>query len=235
MQADNSVSVIIPCWHDNAALEVLLGNLNDLARDTQQSLQLLVVDAANSPQCKAICQQHGAQWLASSPCRGEQLRQGAAHAQHGILWFLHADAQLAGNPLPEMQRTIAAGAAGGFFTFRFAGAPCWQSRVVEQLTGWRNHFGIPYGDQGLFVERNAYQACGQHSPWPLFEEVDLVKNLRNFGAFQRLEYGLLVNPRRWQRDGWWRRSLLNRLLAVAHAIGVSPFTLARLYQRRQRS
>src|SRR3990167_4813019 len=108
---------------------------------------------------------------------------------------------------------------------------CWATRVLEQLIGWRNRFGTPYGDQGLFVERSAYLACGQHSPWPLFEEVDLVNNLRGLGDFQRIEHGLLVDPRRWQRDGWWCRSLSNRLLALAHACGVSAFTLARLYQR----
>ena len=59
----------------------------------------------------------------------------------------------------------------------------------------------------------------------------LVKNLRSLGAFKRIDHGLLVDPRRWQRDGWWKRSLLNRLLALAHACGVSAFALARLYQR----
>lgn len=169
--------------------------------------------------------------LASAPCRGQQLRQGAAQAQHSILWFLHADAQLLGNPLLGVQAVMSNGAVGGFFAFRFAGPSCWQSRVLEQLIGWRNRFGIPYGDQGLFVERSAYLACGQHSPWPLFEEVDLVNNLRGLGDFQCIEHGLLVDPRRWQRDGWWCRSLSNRLLALAHACGVSAFTLARLYPR----
>lgn len=231
MPASRPISVIIPCWQDDLALEALLARLNDLAQRARQRMQLLVVDAANSANCQQICQQYGAQWLVATPCRGEQLRLGAAHAQHLTLWFLHADAQLRGNPLVELQAVMASGAVGGFFTFRFSGPPCWQSRVLEWLISWRNQFGIPYGDQGLFVERSAYQACGQHSPWPLFEEVALVKNLRSLGAFRRIDHGLLVDPRRWQRDGWWKRSLLNRLLALAHACGVSAFALARLYQR----
>lgn len=234
MQANRAISVIIPCWHDHAALAALLARLNGLAQRARQQLQLLVVDAANSPDCQRICNQLGAQWLASAPCRGQQLRQGAAQAQHSILWFLHADAQLLGNPLLDVQAVMSNGAVGGFFAFRFAGPSCWQSRLLEQLIGWRNRFGTPYGDQGLFVEHSAYLACGQHSPWPLFEEVDLVSNLRGVGDFQRIEHGLLVDPRRWQRDGWWRRSLSNRLLALAHACGVSAFTLARLYQRGHR-
>lgn len=227
---DNSpISVVIPCWQDEAVLGQLLAQLHRLAQASRQVLQIIVVDAARSQSCRDICLRHGAQWLPAHPCRGEQLRLGAGHARHSILWFVHADARLHGNPLPELRAAINAGAVGGYFAFRFAGRGCWQSRLLERLIGWRNHFGVPYGDQGLFVEASAYRACGQHSPWPLFEEVELVRQLRLLGRLVRLEQGLRVDPRRWRRDGWWRRSLRNRLLALAHALGVPATHLAGLY------
>lgn len=232
MPASAPISVIIPCWEDEALLGQLLAQLHRLAQSSRQSLQIIVVDAARSQSCREICHRHGAQWLPATPCRGEQLRLGAGHARHSILWFLHADAQLPGNPLPELRAAIGAGAVGGYFAFSFAGPGCWQSRLLERLIAWRNHFGVPYGDQGLFAEASAYHACGQHSPWPLFEEVELVKRLRRLGRFVRLEQGVQVDPRRWQRDGWWRRSLRNRLLALAHAVGVPATRLARLYSQR---
>jgi hypothetical protein len=40
---------------------------------------------------------------------------------------------------------------------------------------------------------------------------------------------LTVSSRRWERDGWLRRSLHNRRLAIAFAMGVAPETLARDY------
>lgn len=229
MPDQTPISVIVPCWRDEAVLGPLLAQLHRLAQASRQVLQIIVVDAARSQSCREICLRHGAQWLPASPCRGEQLRQGAGHARHSILWFLHADAQLRGNPLPELRAAICAGAVAGYFTFRFAGPACWQSRSLERLIGWRNHFGVPYGDQGLFVEASAYRACGQHSPWPLFEEVELVKCLRQIGRVVRLDQGVQVDPRRWQRDGWWRRSLRNRLLALGYAVGLPPSRLAELY------
>jgi rSAM/selenodomain-associated transferase 2 len=225
------ISVIIPCWQDEALLGQLLAQLHRLAQASRQVLQIIVVDAARSHSCRETCLRHGAQWLPASPCRGGQLRLGAGHARHSILWFLHADAQLQGNPLPELRAAIDAGAVGGYFAFRFSGKVCWQSRLLEQLIAWRNHFGVPYGDQGIFVEASAYHACGQHSPLPLFEEVELVKQLRRLGRFERIAHGLKVDPRRWQRDGWWRRSLHNRLLALAYFFGVPPTHLARRYNR----
>lgn len=226
------ISVIVPCWRDEAVLGLLLAQLTRLAQSSQQELQLIVVDAASNPECRELCRQHGAQWLPAKPCRGEQLRIGASQARHPILWFLHADARLLGNPLPEISGACSDGAVGGYFAFRFAGEGCWQSRTLERLIALRNHFGVPYGDQGLFVEATAYRASGQHSPWALFEEVELIKRLRRLGRFVRLAEGVRVDSRRWQRDGWWRRSIRNRLLALAYACGVPPSRLAALYSAR---
>ena len=231
VQEGKGISVIVPCWQDEALLGPLLVQLNRLAAEAQQPVQLTVVDAASSPVCRDICLEQGAQWLPSQPCRGEQLRQGASAASYGTLWFLHADAQLRGNPLPQISAAISGGALGGYFAFGFSGSPCWQSRLLEQLIALRNRFGVPYGDQGLFVEARAYHACGQHSPWPLFEEVELVKRLRQHGRFVRLAEGVQVDPRRWQRDGWWRRSLRNRLLALGYACGIAPQRLAASYSK----
>lgn len=232
MTASVPVSVVIPCFHDEATLEKLLDQLRTAASSAAVPLQIIVVDAARSEHCRMLCRDHQALWLPAEPCRGVQLRQGAALAEHDILWFLHADAELDGQPLTALCQAIAEGASGGYFAFRFSGQPGWQGRLLERLVDWRNQLGVPYGDQGLFARRSSYLAVGQHAPWPLFEEVPLVEGLRDYGDFRRIDHGLLVNPRRWQRDGWWRRSLRNRLLALGFALGVAPQKLAQLYAGR---
>lgn len=228
MSADG-VSVIIPCLRDEAGLERLLGQLRQAALAEGRPLQVIVVDAAGSEQCRALCAAHAAQWTPAVPGRGEQLRQGAALATHAILWFLHADAQLDGRPLAALHRAIDAGAVAGYFAFRFADTAAWQARLLEIGVNWRTHIGVSYGDQGLFARREAYFAAGRHAPWPLFEEVPLVHGLRALGEFHRIERGLLVSPRRWLRDGWWRRSLRNRLLALGFILGIAPQRLASWY------
>lgn len=227
--SDLPISLIIPCYRDEAALAQLFGQMQGLPGFS--SLEIIVVDADTSQACQQLCARYAAQWVASQPCRGEQLRLGAARATRPILWFVHADAQLQGDPLTAIRAAIDSGAAGGYFAFRFAGPGCWQSRLLERLTNWRTGFGIPYGDQGLFASAIAYQRAGQHSPWPLFEEVELVRGLRRQGKFVCIAQGLAVDPRRWQRDGWWRRSLRNRLLALGFMLGVPATRLARLYGR----
>ncbi|WP_407290832.1 glycosyltransferase [Stutzerimonas zhaodongensis] len=233
MRNHRSISVIIPCWRDERALARLLDRLVCVFITAAVPGEIIVVDGANSETCKQLCERFAAHWLPSEPCRGKQLRLGASHARYPLLWFLHADAELAGEPLGAMLAATGNGAVGGYFRFRFAGAPSWQGSVLERLINWRCRLGVPYGDQGLFVDAAQYQICGQHSPWQLFEEVELVKKLRRQGRFVRLDDGVRVDPRRWQRDGWWQRSLRNRILALKFACGVPADRLARQYNARK--
>ena len=230
MSERRGISVVIPCWRDERTLARLLDRLVCLFITAAIPGEIIVVDGAASLTCKALCDRFAARWLSAEPCRGKQLRLGASQARHSLLWFLHADAHLHGAPLEAMLKATEAGAVGGYFRFRFAGRHGWQAPVLERLIDWRCRFGVPYGDQGLFVDTGHYQRCGQHSPWPLFEEVELVKQLRRHGRFVCLNDGVRVDPRRWQRDGWWRRSLHNRLLALKFACGVPAERLAKQYR-----
>ncbi|HRQ05163.1 MAG TPA: TIGR04283 family arsenosugar biosynthesis glycosyltransferase [Nitrosomonas halophila] len=222
-------SVIIPCYRDESRLESLLNQLHRLPDIPQE---VIVVDAARQTACQAVCERYGARWLPAMPCRGQQLRAGAMSARGEILWFLHADARLPENPLPAMARALANGALGGYFRFRFDGACAWPAPLLETAIALRCRIGVPYGDQGIFARRSSYFAAGGHAPWPLFEEVPLVRNLRALGRFQALTESLWVDPRRWQREGWWRRTWHNRKLALAFAWGVPAEKLAGRYFHR---
>src|SRR5689334_21216772 len=84
------VSIIIPVLGDNAAVASLLGELRQW---TQAPCEIIVVDGGSDPQCREICMQGRATWLASAPGRGRQMNRGATAASGEILWFLHADAR----------------------------------------------------------------------------------------------------------------------------------------------
>ncbi|MDN5751927.1 MAG: TIGR04283 family arsenosugar biosynthesis glycosyltransferase [Nitrosospira sp.] len=220
-------SVIIPCYHDDEKLASLLSQLQNVPH---RPMEVVVVDGANDPACRQVSRRYGARWLAGEPCRGRQLLAGAALAQGDVLWFLHADSRLPPDPMKAMRLAIAQGAVGGYFRFRFDGPRAWPALLLEPAIAFRCRFGVPYGDQGLFMTRQVYVETGGHSPWPLFEEVSLVRELRRLGRFLALREPLFVDPRRWHRDGWWRRTWMNRNLALAFARGVTPGELAVRYR-----
>ncbi len=221
-----SFSVIIPCYRDEDKLAYLLYQLHQLPRGPEE---IIVVDGADSESCREICNQYSVHWLTSGPCRGEQLRAGAALAKAEVLWFLHADARFSKDSLGAMTSALEQGAVGGYFRFRFDVARTWPALILEPAIALRCRYGVPYGDQGIFVLREIYKKAGGHGPWPLFEEVPLVRQVRRLGHFQSLREPILVDPCRWQQDGWWRRTWKNRQLALNFARGVAPNELASRY------
>ncbi|MCC5793158.1 MAG: TIGR04283 family arsenosugar biosynthesis glycosyltransferase [Chromatiales bacterium] len=227
-----SVSIVIPVRGDLGELEQLLQRIGQLL---PAPAEIIVVDGAADPRCARLCAEHGARYLAAGGGRGPQLRAGAEAASGRVLWFLHADAEPAADALAHIARALDDPAvSGGCFSFRFSGARGWQPRMIETLTNCRSSWGIPYGDQGLFARREAYEHAGGFAPEPLFEEVALVRGLRRAGRFVCLKASIGVSARRWLREGWLRRSLANRLLALLHLLGVPAQRLAAWYRARRR-
>ena len=221
------IAIVIPVLGDAARLRALLERI---AGWSLQPREIIVVAADADARLSDLCEDRGCRYLASEPCRGRQLDQGARAARAGILWFLHADASPRPSSLADIARAVAGGAEGGHFTFTFSGTPMFRKAMIERLTNLRVQIGgIPYGDQGIFVRREIYLKCGGFPHQPLFEEVALVRKLRSLGHFRALATPLGVSPRRWERDGWLSRCLNNRRLALAYARGQTAQRLASRY------
>jgi rSAM/selenodomain-associated transferase 2 len=224
--APYDISIVIPTLVDDSALVSLLSTIR---RWPRQPREVIVADGASSPAVRAACGRYAARWLASVPGRGMQLMKGAARANGSVLWFVHADVSPDPDSIRAIIESVDSGAVGGCFTFRFNGRPHPIKSLLERCIAWRVRFGIPYGDQGLFVRRAVFDVCGGFASTPLFEEVPLIKGLRRHGRFDVLPLPILVSDRRWERDGWWMRTLSNRLLAVGFTMGISPARLGRWY------
>jgi hypothetical protein len=225
------VAVIIPTLDDDAALQRLIARLTRLEPPPDE---VVVVDGAASGSCEALCRGAGVLWLAARPSRGGQLALGAARAAAEVLWFVQADCEPHVGSIAAIRHSIEAGAAGGYFRFQFGGAPSATKRLLERCIAFRCRWGMVYGDQGLYVTRSAYGATPGFTVQPLFEEVALVRALKRTGGFAALDLPITVSPRRWERDGFLRRSLANRMLALAFLCGASPARLARWYGGRLR-
>jgi len=217
------VAVIIPTLDD---AESLAGLLSRLAHLDPLPDELIVVGAA-SASCELVCRSAGAAWLAAHAARGGQLALGAARARADVLWFLGTDCEPHRSAVAALRGAVAAGAAGGYFRFRFAGPRSRIKRTLERCIALRSRIGTIYGDQGLFVTRTAYEDTPGFALQPLFEEVALVRALKRTGRFVALSLPLTVCPQRWEYEGFLRRALVHRWLVLAFMCGVAPARLAR--------
>ncbi len=224
------LAVVVPTLNDDAALARLLPLLGRLVRAPEQ---VIVVDGAASEATAELCRGAGCTWLPSPRGRGQQLAAGIAAARAagaGVLWMVHADCEPHVLSAHAIREATAAGAAGGYFRFRFGGARSALKRFLEACIAWRCRLSMVYGDQGIFVSGAAYDASPGIRPQPLFEEVALVRALRRSGRFVAVRLPMTVSERRWQRDGLLRRTVRNRILALAYVLGIDPVTLERWYR-----
>jgi rSAM/selenodomain-associated transferase 2 len=224
---DARIAVVIPVLGDAAELGRLIPRLR-----RQHPAEIVVVSGRADASTAALCRQHACTYLEGSANRGFQLDLGARAAASSVLWFLHADAAPPGDALPAIEGALGSGAESGCFRFAFQGQATWYKRLLASLVALRIRCGgMAYGDQGIFVRRDVYLTCGGFAPQPLFEEVRLVRRLRARRTFRVLPQALGVATRRWERDGWWRRTAHNRWLALRYMLGGRPEALAASYRR----
>ena len=225
------IAVVVPVLGDQAELARLLR----LVR-SQQPEAIVVVSGGADVRAAALCREHDCTYLETAANRGAQLDAGARASTAPVLWFLHADAAPPANALRAINAALRSGAESGCFRFAFQGPATWYKRLLEWLVALRVRCGgMVYGDQGVFVRRDVYLECDGFAPLPLFEEARLVRRLRARGTFVVLPQALGVATRRWERDGWWRRTLHNRWLAIRFMLGARPEALAASYRRLLRS
>lgn len=226
-----SVAMIVPAYRDTPAVHTLL----DATKDWSPSpARIVVVSGEPDDALERLCVERRHAYIEGPPCRGAQLDLGARAADSHVLWFVHADAAVPPGAIAAIRRAVAQGAESGCFGFAFQGEPAWHKTVIERLVALRLRLGgIPYGDQALFATRSAYRQGGGFAHRPLFEEVPLVRALKQRGTFVVLPERVGVSTRRWERDGWLARSLHNRWLALEHALGVPSERLARAYGHGQ--
>jgi rSAM/selenodomain-associated transferase 2 len=226
MSTGNDIAVVIPVLGDAAGLDALLARLK-----AQRPEQVIVVSGSADRAVAAVCDRHACEYVEASANRGVQLAIGARRASAAVLWFVHADAEPPNDALAAIATAVRDGAESGCFRFAFQGPTTWYKRRLAQLVALRIRCGgMVYGDQGIFARRDVYFAVGGFAEWPLFEEVRLVRRLRGRGTFRVVPRALAVATRRWERDGWLKRTLHNRWLALRFALGGRPEAMAASYR-----
>jgi rSAM/selenodomain-associated transferase 2 len=228
MTADSvdAIAIVIPVLGDALYLAELLPQLR-----RQYPAEVAVVTGRADAAVAALCRAHDCRYVEAAANRGIQLDAGARVTTSPVLWFVHADAAPPPDALQAIAAALRSGADSGCFRFAFQGPERWYKRLLAWLVALRVRCGgMVYGDQGIFVVRARYLECGGFAPLPLFEEVRLVKRLRSRGTFRMLPQALGVSTRRWERDGWLRRTAQNRWLALRFMLGAPAASLAARYR-----
>jgi rSAM/selenodomain-associated transferase 2 len=222
----DTVGVVVPTLNEAAALPHLLA---DLARVTLP-LDIVVADGGSSDSTQAIARDHGVRVVSSARGRGRQLNAGAAALATSWLCVLHADVRMPEAPRAALRQAVDDGVDVAVWRLAIDAPEQW-ARVMEFGARLRDRVGgLPYGDQGLLVRRELFDAVGGYPDLPIMEDVALVRALARRCTIRRLDAPLVVSPRRWQREGPYRTWLRNTALLAAYLMRVPPQRLARWYR-----
>jgi len=219
------LSVIIPALDEARAIGAAL----DAAARVGGEVELVVVDGGSADGTAEVARARGVRVVESVRGRGAQMHAGARAARGDVFWFLHADTLAPADAAERIKDALAdPRVVGGNFRVRFDGG----GRAAGFLT-WLypqlRRLGLAYGDSGIFVRRAAYERAGGFKPFPLFEDLDLLRALWRQGRFVQADSFVLTSSRRFEGRSFALTFARWSLLQTLYWLGVSPHTLARLY------
>jgi len=223
-----TISVIVPVLDEEARLGRRLAEL----AATPGLGEVLVVDGGSADSTVAIAHTFsGVRLLSAARGRARQMNAGAAAAVGDVFLFLHADVSLPRDAAAWIVRTLADPrvVAGAFRTWTVPdGAP---SRLgpLLRLADIRSRVArFPYGDQAIFVRRDAFARVGGFPDQPLMEDLELSRRLRRLGRIATVPAVVRVSGRRFVARPI-RFTLIARTFPTLYRLGVPPRLLARFW------
>ncbi len=222
------ISVVIPALNEAKSIGPAVASTRN-----HEGIECIVVDGGSQDNTPRVAQSSGATVLHSPPGRARQMNAGAKAARGEFLVFLHADTLLPGNFTDHVRRILTTpGVAAGAFKLDIDG-PGLRLRIIESLANWRSRWlKMPYGDQAIFLRKLTFNQLGGFPELPIMEDFQLVRQLRRQGQIVIAPAPARTSPRRWQREGSWRVTLINQAVILGFCLGVDPVRLARWYGRR---
>ena len=219
------LSIIIPTFNEAQSI----GRTLDALKRLSGPIEIIVVDGGSEDETARMVGERGLRLLTSEKGRGAQMHKGASLARGEALWFLHADTI----PTPDAARLITEAlrereVVGGNFGVCFDGTrPA--ARFMTWLYPRLRRLGLCYGDSAIFVRRETYERIGGFQPFPIFEDLDLVRRLWREGKLAHLQAQVITSSRRFEGRSFTLTFARWSILQALYWLGIHPRRLARLY------
>ncbi len=219
------VSVIIAAHNEEKVIGETLEKLT-----SKELHEIIVVDGESNDRTAEIAGEFPIKLISAKKNRAHQFNAGAKESIGDVLVFLHADCILESGSIEEIKNVIAQGYVGG----------CLQQRILDPNLIFRSIeasgniraklFKLFFGDQAIFVRRDVFFEIGGYDDVDLFDDVLFSKKLRKRGKTSVLGKKVYTYPRRWQRQGIIKATLINWLVTLGFILGVAPKVLKKVYK-----
>jgi rSAM/selenodomain-associated transferase 2 len=238
LDTDVAAGTALPaCYRRPVKLAVVIPALDEadwiagaIASAAADGVEVVVVDGGSRDETANRAVAAGARIVRSESGRARQIQAGVEASSGGTLLILHADTRLAPGYAEAIRRALQdPGVIGGSFRFQFGAGDGRTAalRVIEWGARLRVAvFGLPYGDQALFMRRSVLAEVGGVPQVPVMEDLDLVVALRRKGRLAALSLPATTSARRYVANGVWRTLGRHWFAAAAWALGVDRRRIA---------
>lgn len=197
------ISIVIPCYHDAAALGRTLDCLRQLP--LIESTEVIVAASGDVDETTRVCGDGVRLLWPGGSTRAELMNAGAGVARGGILFFLHADSAPPLDALPRIRTALLSrDIVGGAFEH------CFVERTYSlRLISWvnRRRYRMThnyYGDQGVFVRADVFRRLGGFPDVRLMEDLMFAQRLKRAGKVVLVSAPIVTSGRRFLARGPWR-------------------------------
>lgn len=222
------ISVIIPVLNEEAVIGACLAQFCGV-----EDVELIVVDGGSTDDTQEVVEALGrAQWVQVGKAgRALQMNAGVERATGDVFLFLHADTFLPSDGLMLIRDSLRVfGVVGGRFRLGLSEKTIGFRLVAFFSTLRSRYLGITYGDQGIYVRRETFNAVGGFPPLQLFEDSEFCARVARMGKFVMLNARVCSSTRRWRKWGFVRTVVEMWVLRILYACSVSDVTLSRWYR-----
>ena len=228
------LSVIIPTLNEAAVLPSTLEHLQQAASRPGSEIEIIVADGGSHDQTRQLARSFGATVIEATRGRAAQLNAAAAEARGQALLFLHADTVPPRDfPVLIFQTLADPTTVAGAFSLQIDAAGA-LLRLLERGANLRARLlGLPYGDQGIFLNKRVFEEMGGFPPLPIMEDFQLVRWLARRGRVVIRPEKARTSARRWRQHGVLRTFLINQVMVLGFWLGISPDRLARFYRNQR--
>ena len=225
-----SISIIIPTLNEAENIE------NSVKQFTQHQqkeyFEVLVVDSGSQDNTPLLAAQAGAKVLNSTlRNRAAQMNLGARHAQHNILYFVHADVKVPHSFYADIVDALLSGKEAGCYRSRFEHYPgLMKVNAFVTRFKWLTARG---GDQTLFITKGFFEKLsGFNEAFIIMEDYDIIKRIwENGNSFVILPKEVMISMRKYKNNSWLRVQYANATAMIMFNRGRSAADIKKKYQR----
>ena len=160
------------------------------------------------------------------------MRIGAKKSKGKWLLFLHADCILKKNNVTDIKEFLKDKNSNkvAYFKLKFNS----MSMYAILIAFWANLrtkiFKLPFGDQGLLIQRKEYFSLGSHKEIKLMEDLEFITRVQ----FQRkvlLKSYIITSFKKYKKNGIFRQGLKHLICQLLFFLGINNEIIYRIYKK----